>query len=66
MKREISTEEAADIVDRYRRGQGLDAICFATDRSRKTVRQVLVDAGVKIRRKGKHASGNWGWTGWMA
>jgi hypothetical protein len=47
---EITPELAASIVRRYYAGQGIQLISFGTDVSRARIRQVLVDAGVPIRR----------------
>jgi hypothetical protein len=61
----ITAEESANIVDRYRRGQGLDYIALGTDRSRAVIRQVLTEAGVPIRKRGA-SNPNWGRTGGFA
>ena len=62
----LEPEVRADMVDRYRRGQGMKFISYALGHAPETVRGVLVAAGVKIRRQGRHASGNWGYTGGRA
>lgn len=65
IKRTPTTEEAANIVDRYRRGQGIEFIRFATGFARPRITEAIRAAGVTMR-KGKHrgpANKNWGYTG---
>ena len=63
LRRDPTPEEAANIADRYRRGQTLQFIRFATGFGRPAVVRTLEAQGVKLRRPGRHASGNWGYTG---
>lgn len=65
IKRNPTPEEAANIVDRYRRGQGIEFIRFATGFARPRITEAIRAAGVQMR-KGKRrgpANRNWGWTG---
>jgi hypothetical protein len=57
-------EEAANLVDRYQRGQGIEFIRFATGFGRKHVLEALAARGLKPRGKGRRSvNPNWGWTG---
>jgi hypothetical protein len=65
IRRKPNPDEAANIVDRYRRGQGIEFIRMATDFGRPRIVEAIKAAGVPLR-KGKHrgpTNRNWGYTG---
>jgi hypothetical protein len=48
-RKKMTPEEAANIVDRYHKGQSLRFIGYALDRTHVTLKKVLMEAGVTIR-----------------
>ena len=60
----LTEEQRRAILDRYARRQGLSYIAMALDISKARIKEVLVAAGVEVRKPGKRYPGNsWGWDG---
>lgn len=60
----MNQDRASEIIDRYKRGQSMSFIAFALEVAPQTIRALLVEAGVPLRKPGRSPlNRNWGWTG---